>query len=95
MADLGAKLWQAEDAKTAAIRLITLKYTAPCDSKAKCPERATTGVECRDKIGHLIRRKDFLRPARQAAHREGAGLWASKCSGGREHCSVQEASRGW
>ena len=59
MADLGAKLWQAEDAKTAAIRLVALKYTTRCESKAKCSKRATVGVECRDKIGHPIWRKDF------------------------------------
>jgi len=30
-----------------------------CESKAKCPQRATVGVECRDSIGHPTRRKDF------------------------------------
>jgi len=59
MADLGTQLWQAEDTKTAAIRLMTLQYTIACDSKAKCSLGATVGVECRDRIGHPIWRKDF------------------------------------
>ena len=49
----------AEDAKTTAIRLVALKYAVRCKSKAKCSKRATVGVECRDKIGHPVWRKDF------------------------------------
>jgi hypothetical protein len=60
MPNLGDDLWRhSEEGKTAAIRLVTLKYTAKCESKAKCSQRATVGVECRDKIGHPIWRKDF------------------------------------
>ena len=58
-ANLGEQLWQAEDAKTATVRLVALRYTASCDSKAHCSQRATVGIECRDKIGHPIWRKDF------------------------------------
>jgi hypothetical protein len=59
-ADLGSALWQHPDhGKTAAIRLVALRYTAPCESNAKCNQRATVGVECRDRIGHPIWRKDF------------------------------------
>ena len=55
MADLGSELWRhSEEARTAAIRLVTLKYTAQCESKSKCSKRATIGVECRDRIGHPI-----------------------------------------
>ena len=28
-------------------------------SKAKCSQRAASGIECRDKIGHPIWRRDF------------------------------------
>jgi len=60
MPNLGEKLWKhADDGKTATIRLVTLKYTVPCDSKLKCSQRASVGVECRDSIGHPIWRKDF------------------------------------
>jgi len=60
MANLGEQLWKhPNERKTAAVRLVTLKYTAPCESNAKCPQRATVGIECRDSIGHPIWRKDF------------------------------------
>jgi len=60
MANLGEQLWRdSEDGKTAAIRLVALKYTARCESKVTCSQRATVGVECRDRIGHPIWRKDF------------------------------------
>ena len=60
MADLGDDLWRhSEDGKTASIRLVALKYTVRCESKVTWSQRATVGVECRDKIGHPIWRKDF------------------------------------
>jgi hypothetical protein len=60
MANLGEQLWRHSDQnKTATIRLVTLKYTVQCESNLKCNRRATVGVECRDKIGHPIWRKDF------------------------------------
>jgi len=60
MANLGEQLWRhADQNKTATIRLVSLKYTAQCESKVACPQRATVGVECRDRIGHPIWRKDF------------------------------------
>jgi hypothetical protein len=58
MANLGEQLWRS-DGKTAALRLITLKYTAQCESRARCTRRASVGVECRDFIGHPIWRKDL------------------------------------
>jgi len=59
-ADLGSAIWQYPDhGKTAAIRLIALRYTVRCESRRVCDHRATTGIECRDKIGHPIWRKDF------------------------------------
>jgi hypothetical protein len=60
MSNLGDDLWRhSEEGKTACIRLVTLSYTARCESKRGCSKRATTGIECRDKIGHPIWRKDF------------------------------------
>ena len=55
MADLGAELWKHPDGgRTAAIRLVTIKLTARCASKAKCDRRATILIEGRDSIGHPI-----------------------------------------
>jgi hypothetical protein len=60
MANLGEQLWKhPNEGKTAAIRLITLKYTTRCEGKVKCPQRGTVGLECRDASGHPIWRKDF------------------------------------
>ena len=60
MANLGEQLWRhADQNKTAAIRLVALKYTVRCESKVACPQRATVGLECRDRIGHPIWSKDF------------------------------------
>jgi hypothetical protein len=53
-------MWRhAEEGKTASVRLIRLQYSARCESKKPCDHRATVGVECRDKIGHPIWRRDF------------------------------------
>jgi hypothetical protein len=55
MANLGDQLWRhSEEGKTAAIRLVALKYTTKCASKAKCTKRATILIEGRDRIGHPI-----------------------------------------
>jgi hypothetical protein len=60
MANLGDDLWRhAEEGKTASIRLVRVIYTVRCESRKKCDQRATVGVECRDKIGHPIWRRDF------------------------------------
>ena len=60
MTNLGEQLWRhSEEGKTAAIRLIALSYTVRCESKVTCSQRATVGVECRDRIGHPIWRRDF------------------------------------
>jgi len=43
MADLGSELWQhPDDGKTAALRLVTIRFTARYASRAKCTRRATT-----------------------------------------------------
>jgi len=73
MADLGTHLWHhPDDGKTAAIRLVALKYTACCENKARCSRRATVGLE----VPRLHRPSDLaqglLRRARTAAHRQGA-----------------------
>jgi hypothetical protein len=60
MANLGDDMWRhAEEGKTASIRLIRLQYSTRCQSKKHCDHRATVGIECRDKLGHPIWRKDF------------------------------------
>lgn len=58
MANLGEQLPHSEDTKTA-IRLVTLKYLVRSESEAKGSRLAAVGIECRDKIGHPIWRKDF------------------------------------
>ncbi len=59
MANLGEQLWRSDENRTASIRLIRLQYVTPCESKSKCAQRAALGVECRDKIGHPIWRRDL------------------------------------
>ncbi len=60
MENLGAQLWRhPDDGKTTTIRLVRLQYTARCESNKHCDQRAAVGVECRDRIGHPIWRKDF------------------------------------
>jgi hypothetical protein len=60
MATLGDDMWcQAEDGQTASVRLIRLQYAARCESKKRRNQLATVGVECRDRIGHPIWRRDF------------------------------------
>jgi hypothetical protein len=55
MANLGEQLWQhPDDGKTAAIRLVAIKFTAQCASRSKCTKRATILIEGRDPIGHPI-----------------------------------------
>jgi hypothetical protein len=55
MANLGEQLWKhADDGKTAAIRLVTIKFTAQCASRSKCKRRAKILLEGRDPIGHPI-----------------------------------------
>jgi hypothetical protein len=55
MPDLGSELWKHRDeGKTAALRLVTLKFTTKCASKVKCTKRATILIKGRDRIGHPI-----------------------------------------
>jgi hypothetical protein len=81
MANLGEQLWRHSDQNTtSAIRLVALKYTVRCERKVTCSQRATVGVECRDKIGHSIWRKDFCgehaRPIIERAQARGIeGFW--------------------
>jgi hypothetical protein len=48
MANPAEQLWKhLGEGKTAAVLLVTLHYTAGCESKGRCSKRATC-LECRD-----------------------------------------------
>jgi hypothetical protein len=99
MADLGERLWRHPDdgKKTAATRLVTLKSTQ-CESKDNCPKRATTRIECHDRIGHPILSRDLCddhaRPLIAKAQARGVEVFWHDEPAGRNDRPTERAPRG-